>query len=690
MLWTHFFEMNTRVSSDKKQQPAGLYFFSSEAKKGSRNPGGDGSYWNHKDRMISVGEDRYVADCGVVGNADGGLVRNSDVGVVRNADGEDRDVADCCFVRHADGSVIRNAQGGDARNAIGDVVRTDDRGLFRNADGGHGEDRYVSDCCVVRQADGSVIRNAHGGDVRNAIGGDVRTYDRGLFRNAGVGLVLSNGGVARNGVHLCNADGGFDRITEGGVICADGRVFHHAAADVSPLHDPKKGRFISPSVGFVPKVVPEKMRFISPSSISPSDLFVRGTEKETRVSPSGFVRNTDRERRSSPSHPSGYCDGMNHHPEKDKYIFPSGSIVRKADGNFISAESSPVKVIRSEKQSDSPMHDSFPENGKNTRIPILPEIVDEIADEFLPRPEITTKLERQNFLQVLNNSGKYDHVLSSSIWNLVFIFEELVVPANASKTALTSLGKLSLERWQHASKIHVLFPSKQQLYLLRTAADTHYQVLLKDFVCKLEQFDGEIAVNFYSPTKNHSTDMLFVLNNDSAEKYVSRVSWGALLLNMKNDAENHAKACDIEDRIPKITSRQAEGNKFSYGTCHNNSISPVRDVNGNSRPNIKSETFHPVVIGSFVALSLAAEEIYPKWRPDKKYSDILPDEYIMKFAQKIHNDCLIPNNHVSITSVEKPCGCHDDDRTNSKKLEEVVCLSRVVVYDRVHLRFFKR
>ena len=56
----------------------------------------------------------------------------------------------------------------------------------------------------------------------------------------------------------------------------------------------------------------------------------------------------------------------------------------------------------------------------------------------------------------------YAERLVPSIWNLVFIFEEMQDELEKnSLTYLTSLGRLSLERWKMVRKIHVLFPSEK-------------------------------------------------------------------------------------------------------------------------------------------------------------------------------------------------------------------------------------
>ena len=303
-------------------------------------------------------------------------------------------------------------------------------------------------------------------------------------------------------------------------------------------------------------------------------------------------------------------------------------------------------------------------------------------ENFLPMSEIVTLKDFKKFMNQFSDE-KYKHLCNASIWNLVFIFEQLKDNTGAyTKTALTSLGKASLERWKHTRKIHVMFPAKHQLYLLKTAVDPHYQILLKDFLEKVSEFNSDLHVQFYSPQENHSSEMLYILNNESAERFVNQVNWDPLMKRMEIDAANEDKGDISEYHIPKKVCRQAAGNGCSYGTCHNHSMAKDRDANGNSRPNIKATTYDPNVLKAFLALSKAAEAINPSWRPTQKYSDILPDDYLMKFAHKIHEDNIFANLHAGRTSVLEPCGCHNDGKTNSPLLPEVLCVSRIANNER--------
>ena len=172
--------------------------------------------------------------------------------------------------------------------------------------------------------------------------------------------------------------------------------------------------------------------------------------------------------------------------------------------------------------------------------------------------------------------------------------------------------------------------------------------------------------------------MLYILNNNSAVKYVDKVQWYELMSQMEIDSKKEYNAT----KLPRKQIRQAVGNFFDYGVCAGHSISREREDNGNSKPNIKGATFHPTVLSSFIALSDAVKENNPKWRPNQSYEDILPEEYIIKFANQINQSCVIPSDHVSKTSVEQQCDCHNDRSSMSSILPEVACVSKIVHNER--------
>jgi hypothetical protein len=81
------------------------------------------------------------------------------------------------------------------------------------------------------------------------------------------------------------------------------------------------------------------------------------------------------------------------------------------------------------------------------------------------------------------------------------------------------------------------------------------------------------------------------------------------------------------------------------------------------------------VVNVFLALSTLARDTYPDWRPETSYEDVIEERKLTEFARKIHLDNLIPSLRLAATSHSTRCGCHNDRKTNSKKLNDVLGIS---------------
>ena len=280
---------------------------------------------------------------------------------------------------------------------------------------------------------------------------------------------------------------------------------------------------------------------------------------------------------------------------------------------------------------------------------------------------------------VLGNQSPYSHLLEDSIFNLGFFYEEGTEDFRKQDTngKLTNLGKLSLKRWKSGiTAIHFLFPSRHQASNTRTAEGPHGQATFVELVKAMQEYKGpEIRFMFYSPEKIHSTEFLFVLNGESAAVYTSQINWKKV---------KHRIPLDHQSTIAtSLTVRQAPGNYADYGFCTSQNSSRNGSTTGHAMPALKPNSKEPEIVDVFLALTCFADSTRPLWRTDHPHFAMLDSEMMIEFAQKIHARYGLPSLHLAVTSVDNPCGCHNDGSTNSKNYPDVVCIS--VIEDNVRL-----
>jgi hypothetical protein len=159
---------------------------------------------------------------------------------------------------------------------------------------------------------------------------------------------------------------------------------------------------------------------------------------------------------------------------------------------------------------------------------------------------------------------------------------------------LTNLGMLSLQQWKKCiSVIHFLFPSKKQASNTCTAEGPHGQATFGDFVQAMHQYRRpDIRFVFYDPTKNHTTDFLFVLNGESADKYTSAVAcWKKIKRRIQLDSTSF---------IPSSTLRQATSNYAHYGFCTSQNSNRKESTTGHAMPALKPTSKVPEIVDVFL------------------------------------------------------------------------------------------
>lgn len=93
------------------------------------------------------------------------------------------------------------------------------------------------------------------------------------------------------------------------------------------------------------------------------------------------------------------------------------------------------------------------------------------------------------------------------------------------------------------------------------------------------------------------------------------------------------------------------------------------------KPNLKRNNNTLCILDCFLTLLSAASNEECMWQWGKTYNDILPKNYMKKFARTLHPKNLLTSFHPAVTNVHKQCRCHHDSNLNSKSLEEAICIS---------------
>ncbi len=292
-------------------------------------------------------------------------------------------------------------------------------------------------------------------------------------------------------------------------------------------------------------------------------------------------------------------------------------------------------------------------------------------NQFLPFSTVTNNQERILFCShVLQKKSPFQHLLEDSIFNLGFVYEEgnTDFKAGDSNGELTGLGELSLQRWKCGiTTIHFLFPSEKQASNTRTANGPHYQATFLDLVRTMEQYEASgIRFVFYDPNKDHSTDFLFVLNGDSADEYTRAIPWKKIKKRIKAD---HRPAVTVA----KV--RQAPGNYADYGFCTSQNSNRKESMTGHAMPALKPNSLEPDIIHVFVTLTNFGSNTRPRWRLDEDHFASMDPIGLSEFSQKIDERNKLPSLHLATTSLEQPCGCHNDGSSNSKIHSDVVCVA---------------
>jgi hypothetical protein len=299
--------------------------------------------------------------------------------------------------------------------------------------------------------------------------------------------------------------------------------------------------------------------------------------------------------------------------------------------------------------------------------------------KFLPSSTVRTDEERHSFCsEVLGSSSGYGHLVEDTIFNLGFVYEEGNddFSKNDTNGKLTNLGILNLHRWRSGiTAIHFVFPSDKQASNTRTAEGPHGQATFIEFAQAMQAYHGpEIRFQFYGPNVNHSTDFLFVLNGEAAHEYTSAINWTKVKQRIYRDSSTIQQ---------NSTVRQATGNYADYGYCTSQNSNRSTSTTGHSMPALKPNSTAPEIVNVFVTLTKFAANTRPAWRPHNDHFEMMDQEMLSEFAKQIDDRNGLPSLHLAVTSVEHPCGCHNDATTNSKKHADVVCISVIEGEERI-------
>ena len=297
-------------------------------------------------------------------------------------------------------------------------------------------------------------------------------------------------------------------------------------------------------------------------------------------------------------------------------------------------------------------------------------ISDDLDPYDLPSNQFKSRSDRSRFCQMVASNASHDTLFAKSILNVGFVFEvgNSSFSAEDSNGRLTGLGALSAERWSKGiTAVHFVFPSDCQCYVAKTAEYPHYQSDFGSIFDAIKDYDGpDLEFTFYNPRKCQSNNFLVVLNGEKARGYAEMVDWNELETRIANDST---------DAVTGTMERQASRKWVDYGFTSSQCSRRNESNTGHSMPQIKPNTTLPGVVNVFLALSTLARDTYPEWRLDTSYEDAIEARKLNEFSRRIHEDNLIPSLRLAATSHATRCGCHNDRRTNSKTLSDVVGIS---------------
>ena len=294
--------------------------------------------------------------------------------------------------------------------------------------------------------------------------------------------------------------------------------------------------------------------------------------------------------------------------------------------------------------------------------------------------------ERSSFCDLLKLGNDYRHLQNRSIWNLCFIFETFHSSKEHldSSGALTSLGKLNAHRWSEAVKsVHVVFPSEKQAYNVRHARHPHYQCLFSSFLEFISKpLHGDFELRICWPNEDHHSDEISIHNGLAASKFVDAIDWSAIGQRIITDSR--------VDRSAGGAARQSPGNSVDYGYTTSQSTSRKNSESGHAKPAMKNNTRLPEIKRAFVTISDLAQDFRPRWRPGGDPFEYMDETTRFEFAQAIHERNFLESLHPAVTTIDRQCGCHNDNHVNSNILSDVYCLSIVVDEQRLSINAQQR
>jgi hypothetical protein len=100
-------------------------------------------------------------------------------------------------------------------------------------------------------------------------------------------------------------------------------------------------------------------------------------------------------------------------------------------------------------------------------------------------------------------------------------------------------------------------------------------------------------------------------------------------------------------------------------------------------PALKENSKTPEIVDAFVALALFGSKTRPLWRLQKEHFSRITADVLSQFAGKINKKNKLTSLHTAITSIHRPCGCHNDGETNSKIHPNVPCASIIGGEERI-------
>jgi hypothetical protein len=165
-------------------------------------------------------------------------------------------------------------------------------------------------------------------------------------------------------------------------------------------------------------------------------------------------------------------------------------------------------------------------------------------------------------------------------------------------------------RLSKARLVHVVFPSRHQIYVAKSAVDYHYQASFPRIRDSFFASSGNVRVKLYLPNTDYSNRFLYVLVSPVARRLVESVNLLSLY-SLVTDVNGSKKATKLVDD----GKRHTQGLAVDLGLAGN--VSAMQGANsplGHSVPGTKPFTDDPRSVKAFTAMDCYYSTTRTCWR----------------------------------------------------------------------------